>query len=351
MEDQVLPTDSLFATELWFNNWLSAFGEQRAGIWRYDKETVSIPYVIAERRLGPFTIRVAESAANSHTPCYDVLGAIPSSASTFTDMMAELQVSMLRFWPVSARSRVGLAFSRPAPGLWQDCRVTEMAPFVDCRGPWEEYWTVRGKRTRQDWSRHERQLSKQGAELAVLQTRGDAESALPEIFAVEASGWKGDKGSAIEQDPQTVAFYSQLVRDWSDEGCLRLFLLRVHDRIVAFQLCGLWHNVLTSLKIGYLQEYATYSPGQVLQLKILRWAFAQPDVAWFHLCGPATEAKKRWSTGEEPLWTFSAFAHTPMGVAAGMYYALAPAIQAKLQSSFPSVFRARQAQPRTEGLT
>ena len=68
---------------------------------------------------------------------------------------------------------------------------------------------------------------------------------------LEASGWKGARGTAIAQSPQTRGFYSELARWASRSGALALLTLKLDGRAVAFHY-GLEHGErFFLLKPGY----------------------------------------------------------------------------------------------------
>lgn len=122
-----------------------------------------------------------------------------------------------------------------------------------------------------------------------------------------------------------------LVRHWAEQGWLRLFLMRgPGGEIIAFQLCARYRGVVISLKIGQLAAYDRYSPGQVLQLQILRRLFEDPDVGIFDLLGPATAHKLRWATGREELLTLRVFRRSPRGELARVRFVVAPRWKARL---------------------
>jgi CelD/BcsL family acetyltransferase involved in cellulose biosynthesis len=245
-------------------------------------------------------------------------------------MMAGLNVSLLLFPYLSANSKLLQAVREKPDGLLYQLDACESAPYVDCSGGWDEYWASRGK-SRTEWGRRERRLmDDQGARLACLTRWDEIAPIFDTILAIEASGWKGQRGSAIAQSPQTLAFYSRAAQLWAGEDRLRLFVLYVQDRPIAFELNALSGGVLNCVKHGYLESCAKLGPGQVLRIQVLRWAFAQPEIALFDMFGPATEAKLKWATGVEDLYTLRIFRRAPGGLLAWARLVAAPRLKAKL---------------------
>jgi hypothetical protein len=327
----ILPeTFALSATSGWFDVWLRAFGGDDCGVWRSESNGgVAIPYCIGTMRLGPVTARVARGAANSHSPRYDVLGALDDPAMLLR-MLDDLGLSMAVFDDVEAGSVLLRGFRARSGHPLHQIAVCSFSPYVDCSGTWDDYWKSRGRKTREDWARHERRLRAQQMNVVQVTKWSEAEPLLPTIFEIEASGWKGRAGSAIAQSRSTKQFYTDLVRQWGQEGRLHLFLLRVAGRFIAFQLCGQARGTLTSLKIGHLEEFSKFSPGHVLQMQVLRWVFEQNGMRAFDLCSPATDSKLKWATGCEQLYTVRVFRQGLVGRLTWLRYGLAPQVRRRV---------------------
>ena len=325
---------TLFAQPVWFRHWLPAFGGDDAGIWHpaANPDGLAIPYLRETSMIGPFRVPVARAAANAHTPRYDSCGTRSPSGKDLREMMAKLEVSALIFPFVPWDSRLGrtLADARNHLGWYRD--YCETAPYIDCTGDWDAYLATRGKQHRWNWLYYERRANKAGVTFENLTTWKAISEVFEQILQVEASGWKGRGGTAIMQDEVVRRFYEGLCRDLADQGELRVFLYRRGEQIVAFQICSLHDDTLSCLKIGYLEEFARESPGQVLQLWILKWAFAHPGVDKFDLLGPASEWKLRWATGVEELYTLFVFRRSLGGLIARGRWEIGPELKQRLRA-------------------
>ncbi|MBJ6765471.1 GNAT family N-acetyltransferase [Myxococcaceae bacterium JPH2] len=87
---------------------------------------------------------------------------------------------------------------------------------------------------------------------------------LSEGFAIERGGWKGERGTAISQDPATLGFYTRLARDAADSGHLSLYMLRSAGRAIAFDFAFAYQGRYLTLKPAYDEAFQQYSPGQLL---------------------------------------------------------------------------------------
>lgn len=326
------PADEFLSTNSeWFKLWLDAFGTEQSGVWRPAASAVpvEIPYQRLSEKIGPLAMACASGATNAHTPRYDIIGELMQPASMLGTMMADLDVNFLCFSYLSLQSRLANAITR-ATGVLHHIDSCESAPFVDCTDSWDEYWKSRGK-SRTEWGRRERRLMEdQGAQFACLTEWNQIAPQFDALLEIEASGWKGKEGSAIMQSPQTLAFYTACAKAWAAAGTLRIFVLYLERTPIAFEMNVQTGGRLNCVKHGYLEQHAKQGPGQVLRIQVLKWAFERPDVTLFDMFGPSTEAKMKWATGTEALYTIRVFRRNLLGLLAWFRYAVAPKLKAKL---------------------
>ncbi len=325
---------SPFSTIEYFDAWLDAFGGARGDIWRsQDGGPVAIAFVRRDLRLGPLRIAAACGASNDHTARYDIVGELKEPAGQLGTMLEALGVSLISFDYLARDSRLLSAVRANDHGLWHHVDYCEDSPCVDCQQPWEQYWISRGT-TRQLWARRERKLmERMGAVFHCLDRWEEIEPLLPAVYEVEASGWKGTQGSAIKQNPMTLGFYNRCLRHWAERGWLRLFLLELKGSIIAFQIAALDSGVIYQIKVGYDECHAALSPGQVLQLQLLRWAFANERILAYDMLGGGGKAaanKRKWATDATPLYTLRVFRRSLGGGVAWLRFVVAPQLKAIL---------------------
>jgi hypothetical protein len=318
-----------FASVPYFESWLNAFGGPNSGVWRPDGAPV-IAYVRAPLRLGLIRVTAVHGATNDHTARYDILGDLVEPARMLHRMQKALCTSMFCFEYLARDSRLLSAVRANDSKLWYQLDFCEDSPYVDCRLPWEEYWASRGT-SRQLWARRERKLMHDlGATFRCLERWEQIEPVLPAVYDVEASGWKGREGSAIRQSPNTLDFYNRCMRHWAERGWLRLFLLELAGEIIAFQITVLHDGVLYQIKVGYQERHAKLSPGQVLQVWLLREAFANPAIRAYDMLGGGGKAaanKRKWATGAETLYTLRVFRKSMGGLLAWLRFVVAPRLK------------------------
>jgi CelD/BcsL family acetyltransferase involved in cellulose biosynthesis len=95
-------------------------------------------------------------------------------------------------------------------------------------------------------------------------TRTTSEKDFAEFLAVEASGWKGEAGSAIARSPQWVEFYETLVERLGEAGWLEWQFMTGDGCTLAANLAIRMPRSLILWKLGYNDAYSRCSPGSVL---------------------------------------------------------------------------------------
>ena len=223
-----------------------------------------------------------------------------------------LSLTML---PPGGELAVALRAAAGAGGRAVAERLLQRAPLLEVSGTWQAYAATRGRSLLSDLRRRTRRLAERGAVTLVEAGPADARAAFEDLLALEAAGWKGERGTAMASRPATLRFYSEVV-DWAAaRGSLRLALLRLDDRPLA-GLLGLEEDgVHYLLKCAYDPAESAHSPVKVLLRDAVERAFAG-ELRRVELMGSAEPYKLAWATHTEPRVAIQAFSRSPAGRAA-----------------------------------
>jgi CelD/BcsL family acetyltransferase involved in cellulose biosynthesis len=142
--------------------------------------------------------------------------------------------------------------------------------------------------------RAKRQLEEQGTLELKHYSTADPEG-LKKFYALEASGWKGEEGTAIKCDPCTRRFYDSVAQAAARDGYLSLDFLELNGKPIAghfgFNLRGRYFLA----KAGYDEAFRRHGPGQLLVNEILSQTPAR-GLREFDFVGPATWDESRWAS-------------------------------------------------------
>ena len=134
----------------------------------------------------------------------------------------------------------------------------------------------------------EKGLSALGAiRFGAAETASELESWMAEFLRLEASGWKGQQGTSLEQKPDARRYVETTVREAFRRGQAMALTLYAGDRPVAVKLNLRSGDEWFAYKIAYDQELARFSPGLQLEVENIRRVHALAGVRFMDSCtGP-----------------------------------------------------------------
>jgi CelD/BcsL family acetyltransferase involved in cellulose biosynthesis len=165
---------------------------------------------------------------------------------------------------------------------------------ISLAGTWESYCATRSRPMSQEL----RKLSRQGA-LRFEDYRGgvDLPEKMSHFFRVEASGWKGEQGTAIACHPEAMQFYLALAAEAAAQGWLRLYLLYLDGQCLAANFALCLGRIIYSEKIGFDAAWSRFSPGHVLRRLTLEHLFETGETDLFDMLPGGGEHR-----GQKDLW-------------------------------------------------
>ncbi|MDB5634305.1 MAG: acyl-CoA acyltransferase [Tardiphaga sp.] len=113
----------------------------------------------------------------------------------------------------------------------------------------------------------------------VARTPNDVASALEIFLALEASGWKGKRGTALLQDSGDAAFIRRATGALAGRGQCEIITLRAGDTPVAAAIVLRHLDRAFYFKLGINERFAKFSPGVQLTLDLTRHLCADPAIA------------------------------------------------------------------------
>ena len=174
-------------------------------------------------------------------------------------------------------------------------RETRPSLAVPMRGPWADYERGLSSRITGNLPRLRKRAARLGPVRVDVHSPSDADvgSLFATVVAVEGSGWKGERGSALRCRQGLGAFFEAYVRRAARRGELRIAILHFGDRVAAVEMAIEAHGRWWQLKIGYESGLGEYYPGLLLTYAMVRHAFER-GLAAYEFLGSAAEWEERW---------------------------------------------------------
>lgn len=316
----------------WITAWWHAFGRGTLDLItvRDDGRLAGVLPVV--RAFGE-----VRSPTNWHTPLFGILAEKEAAARSIAETLfagnpRHVSMSFLDRGDAGLPALTGRALR----GGYRILILTLMrSPYVSTDGSWEVYLRRLGRPRVKEVARSRRRLAEHGhVEFEVEEgfDGGRLGPLLGEAFQVEASGWKGREGTAIDSRPQTRRFYQEIAAWAAERGWLRLSFLRVARRPVAFEYAIEQGDLHYPLKAGFNPAFARFGPGMILQYDVLARAFSTHLLS-YELLGQDEGWKRRWATGSRDRLRVQSFAPSVGGYLEWAAHAHAEPLAKRLKAS------------------
>ena len=117
----------------------------------------------------------------------------------------------------------------------------------------------------------------------------------PWIFIIGKSSWKNKIGKSISSTEENKKFFSNLTATANTKGWLYVWMMKANGHPIAFEYDLQYRGRVHALRSEFNEEYASYSPGAVLESYIIRDVFLN-GCKEYDMGGGADEYKKHWTT-------------------------------------------------------
>jgi CelD/BcsL family acetyltransferase involved in cellulose biosynthesis len=184
-------------------------------------------------------------------------------------------------------------------------------PLVEFSGGWSEYEKLLDRRQHSGFSRKRRRLLEIGdvrCDTLEYDTPGIAEWIVEHKRRwLARNGWV-DKIRLTH--PQYTNFLKAVLSELGPDGRCRVFAIRQGDRLVAADINFVDQHTMQWYVGTFDQEFARYSPGQLLKEFVIRWAFDHQLI--YDMLGGTGQHKNYLATNVERVTTWR-LGRTPWG--------------------------------------
>lgn len=140
-------------------------------------------------------------------------------------------------------------------------------------------------------SRHRRDLARLARRLAEeldapieLRDESGRAGAAEDFMLLEASGWKGEVGTAFRSRPAHAAYFRELCDGFRAAGRLQLLALGTAEQSVSYKCNLLAGDAVFCFKIAHDESYGHYRPGLQLELRMLELFRDAMSETWMDSC-------------------------------------------------------------------
>ncbi|WP_456439093.1 GNAT family N-acetyltransferase [Caldithrix abyssi] len=295
------PFTSFEWIKIWLGHFLNDENACQVQVILDDREEVVgiIPLVNIHEKHAGVTFKGLSFAANSH------------SFRTRLLVLPEKKQEIIKFWLEAVCQNQDFDYLRFKEFLYDETVVNilndkklkfsleepKKPPYLDLKGDWESYFGGLRGHFRRNLRRRLRNAEKEYGKIEYRVFDGSDEELdafVLQGLKLEASGWKGKRGSAILKSQTVKDFYFDVAHNFFRRGLLHLGGLYFGERLVAFNFSVIYEQVFYLLKVAYDESVAKFSPGQIMTYLLLQRLFEQ-KLKRFDFLGPAMPWKLEWT--------------------------------------------------------
>lgn len=166
---------------------------------------------------------------------------------------------------------------------------------VRLAGAFDAYWQARPKKLRDNLRRYERRLAESG--FAVRHDHVTDPAAMADAVRryarLEASGWKGQRGTALDAGNQE-AFYIDVMSRFAAEGKAVIYEMWIADMLAASRMMVVCGQSMVALKTTYDEAMAMFAPGRQQMKAMIEHQFALGQLSAIEFCTDASQDQLAW---------------------------------------------------------
>ncbi len=197
-------------------------------------------------------------------------------------------------------------------------------------------------RTRREYRRSRRKLEAAGSLDVRLHRCLDDSDLLSRFLALEADGWKGRAGTAIQSTPSEHAFFRAISRNLASRDELFFVEVSVDDQPVSITANLVDGSTVFGFKVAHAPAFANASPGIFNTLEVLRMAHQDAAMTSVDSGSDASPCLLRYWPESRPMATILA---ATRGVAGAALLSVLPAAR-QMRHRASRLLRWRRPQPR-----
>jgi hypothetical protein len=123
--------------------------------------------------------------------------------------------------------------------------------------------------------------------------------------------WKGRRETSIKNYPDSARMFEMAAEGLSGQGMMAFSFLETGDKTIAAQYAMRVNRTLHIPKMGYDEDYASYSPGNMLLLKVIEAACGSGAFDELNLVSDP-EGISKWNVRKRPLYHLIVFPEIPI---------------------------------------
>lgn len=137
-------------------------------------------------------------------------------------------------------------------------------------------------------------------QIKCLAPEADPAAWMEQFLALEQSGWKGSKASALASETGTARLFRETIRVAHQQGVVRLMSLEAAGRVIAMTSWFVGSTRAYGFKMAYDEAFRSYAPGRLLMRAVAdRSAVDHPRLSFDSCASLGAPADPLWPGARE----------------------------------------------------
>ena len=295
--------DSIFLRHEWFRSWWEAYGAEKELLILLIKENGELlgicPFMISKGHFRGFPIKKISFIENDETPRLNMIyikgrnEIVGTIIGYLLQKVKEWNILILNKIPVDSESYAMIQKVCRENKLFFFNKTSWQSPFLKIETDWNTFYKNTSQRLKKRLRYNNNQLKKLG-DIEISQIDG-REKDLEDVFSIGRSSWKNKIDKSISSTEENKKFFSSLTATADTKGWLYVWMMKANGKPVAFEYDLQYKGKVHALRSEFDEEYASYSPGAVLENFIIKSIF-ENGFKEYDMGGSADEYKKHWTT-------------------------------------------------------
>lgn len=175
---------------------------------------------------------------------------------------------------------------------------------VNLDGGFQEYSEGRSRNLRKNIGKYRRRAEALGGspELRRVSAVTELREAVARYGEIESRGWKGQQGTALNENNAQGKFYAAVMELFGAGGRADVFELWIGGRLAASRLLIGNEGFRIVLKTTYDEEMSEYAPGRLLLYEMLKHLAGLPGPKRVEFYTKATREQLAWATEQRTVF-------------------------------------------------
>jgi CelD/BcsL family acetyltransferase involved in cellulose biosynthesis len=304
-----------FFGHFWYTNYYRAYFPKKPicvlTAHHADDIVGAVPMIQTNRRMAGVPLKEVRLLAGDHSHINRVLISPDGvdTAGLFLNRLSDLGVDLI-YWedlPDSPPDRQWIETYCRESGLALEIRSVRSSPFIPCMGNFDDFRKGLSKKFRELLNNRVNRINRAGGyEIKSFSGAGNKEPIIADLQNISRNSWQTKNGSGLFSGEANSQFYENLIDHSLKNNYGVISILYHKERPAAFEIHVIHGRTEYCLKAEYSKEFDRVSPGAVLDLELVKRAFAS-DIEVYDLLGYDDGYKLRWTKNRTPYYRYFIF--------------------------------------------